>query len=456
MAFKTQLSALFIAVSTIVATGCNDSSTTSTATEQATSSAPKLNSYTFIDEPVKGLYFKSDNNSGCTDANGTYSVKEGDSVSFYLGKCDEANKPSLSDTNLINIGFISQPSSITTPYDLKISNVNNSVDPITTATILKSFNRSSATNTLDLSGLKFNNNGENVVNEIQTLINDPTKDRSTVLKKELLDKVKLANRDSNMAFEHDDFIPEATVQSELESTLEKVSVATAFTASDLSDKHLILADDLVLYLGQKFSETTTGSYSVQGKGEAFAKSDDESGTVQTWGVLSKPFGTDGDKGKAGHLYLMFGPAGRTNNFTVNPVNISGNEWTVLVNDLGTPPKTKMEKIVTGVKLDNLASLNGKYKSKLSAEFDYKFEITVDGSSLTIKQPNGKGDKGVGSIITDQTINTASVSLDKPYLKLDGEVLDFTIIPTKSDASEIVLMHTNIDNNTSLVGYLIKE
>ena len=456
MAFKTQLSALFIAVSTIVATGCNDSSTTSTATEQATSSAPKLNSYTFIDEPVKGLYFKSDNNSGCTDANGTYSVKEGDSVSFYLGKCDEANKPSLSDTNLINIGFISQPSSITTPYDLKISNVNNSVDPITTATILKSFNRSSATNTLDLSGLKFNNNGENVVNEIQTLINDPTKDRSTVLKKELLDKVKLANRDSNMAFEHDDFIPEATVQSELESTLEKVSVATAFSASDLSDKYLILADDLVLYLGQKFSETTTGSYSVQGKGEAFAKSDDESGTVQTWGVLSKPFGTDGDKGKAGHLYLMFGPAGRTNNFTVNPVNISGNEWTVLVNDLGTPPKTKMEKIVTGVKLDNLASLNGKYKSKLSAEFDYKFEITVDGSSLTIKQPNGKGDKGVGSIITDQTINTASVSLDKPYLKLDGEVLDFTIIPTKSDASEIVLMHTNIDNNTSLVGYLIKE
>jgi len=272
----------------------------------------------------------------------------------------------------------------------------------------------------------------------------------------LLDKVKLANRDSNMAFEHDDFIPEATVQSELESTLEKVSVATAFSASDLSDKYLILADDLVLYLGQKFSETTTGSYSVQGKGEAFAKSDDESGTVQTWGVLSKPFGTDGDKGKAGHLYLMFGPAGRTNNFTVNPVNISGNEWTVLVNDLGTPPKTKMEKIVTGVKLDNLASLNGKYKSKLSAEFDYKFEITVDGSSLTIKQPNGKGDKGVGSIITDQTINTASVSLDKPYLKLDGEVLDFTIIPTKSDASEIVLMHTNIDNNTSLVGYLIKE
>ncbi|MGF1714006.1 hypothetical protein L4D08_03760 [Photobacterium chitinilyticum] len=400
MAFKTQLSALFIAVSTIVATGCNDSSTTSTATEQATSSAPKLNSYTFIDEPVKGLYFKSDNNSGCTDANGTYSVKEGDSVSFYLGKCDEANKPSLSDTNLINIGFISQPSSITTPYDLKISNVNNSVDPITTATILKSFNRSSATNTLDLSGLKFNNNGENVVNEIQTLINDPTKDRSMVLKKELLDKVKLANRDSNMAFEHDDFIPEATVQSELESTLEKVSVATAFSASDLSDKYLILADDLVLYLGQKFSETTTGSYSVQGKGEAFAKSDDESGTVQTWGVLSKPFGTDGDKGKAGHLYLMFGPAGRTNNFTVNPVNISGNEWTVLVNDLGTPPKTKMEKIVTGVKLDNLASLNGKYKSKLSAEFDYKFEITVDGSSLTIKQPNGKGDKGVGSIITD--------------------------------------------------------
>lgn len=456
MAFKTQLSALFIAVSTIVATGCNDSSTTSTATEQATSSAPKLNSYTFIDEPVKGLYFKSDNNSGCTDANGTYSVKEGDSVSFYLGKCDEANKPSLSDTNLINIGFISQPSSITTPYDLKISNVNNSVDPITTATILKSFNRSSATNTLDLSGLKFNNNGENVVNEIQTLINDPTKDRSTVLKKELLDKVKLANRDSNMAFEHDDFIPEATVQSELESTLEKVSVATAFTASDLSGKYLILADDLVLYLGQKFSETTTDSYSVQGKGEVFFKSFDESRAVQTWGILSKPFGTDGDKGKAGHLYLMFGPAERMNNFTVNPVNISGNEWTVLVNDFSNPPSADLEKIVTGVKLDNLAALNGSYKSKLTDKFDYKFEITVGDSSLTIKQPNEKGDNGVGSIITDQTINTASVSLEKSYVKLDGEVLDFTIIPTKSDASEIVLMHTNVNNNTSLIGYLVKE
>jgi len=272
----------------------------------------------------------------------------------------------------------------------------------------------------------------------------------------LLDKVKLANRDSNMAFEHDDFIPEATVQSELESTLEKVSVATAFTASDLSDKYLILADDLVLYLGQKFSETTTDSYSVQGKGEVFFKSFDESHAVQTWGILSKPFGTDGDKGKAGHLYLMFGPAERMNNFTVNPVNISGNEWTVLVNDFSNPPSADLEKIVTGVKLDNLAALNGSYKSKLTDKFDYKFEITVGDSSLTIKQPNEKGDNGVGSIITDQTINTASVSLEKSYVKLDGEVLDFTIIPTKSDASEIVLMHTNVNNNTSLIGYLVKE
>ncbi|MGF1730231.1 hypothetical protein [Photobacterium kasasachensis] len=458
MAFKTKLSVLCIAISALAATGCNDSSTSS-STAGAGQTAPQLNSYSFIDEPVKGLYYKSENNTGCTDESGTYSAVEGESVSFYLGKCDENNKATLSDENLIQIGFVPQPSSITTPYDLKVGNINNNADPITIATILKSFNRSSDATSLDLTGLKFNNNGEDVTNDLQTLINDPTVDsaaRAAVLKKELLDKVKLANRDSNMNFKHDDFLAEATVQSELQSTLEKVSVNTAFSASDVSDKYLILADDLVLHLDQAFNQSTRDYYSVEGEGEAFAKSVDESGSVQTWGILNKPFGTDGDKGKAGHLYLMFGPAGRTNSFTLNPVNISGNEWTVLVNEFSNPPTADLKKIVTGVKLDSLSKLNGKYKSKLSTEFDYKFEITVDDSTLTIKQPNGKGDNGVGTIITDQTINTASVSLAKSYVKLDGEVLDFTIIPTKSDASEIVLMHTNVDNVTSLIGYLVKE
>ncbi|GAB3525025.1 hypothetical protein [Photobacterium alginatilyticum] len=453
MAFKTKLSVLCIAISALAATGCNDSSTSSSTAGAGQTTPTQLNSYSFIDEPVKGLYYKSENSTGCTDESGTYSAVEGESVSFYLGKCDESNKATLSDENLIKIGFVPQPSSITTPYDLKVGNINNNADPITIATILKSFNRGSDATSLDLTGLKFNNNGENVTNDLQALINDPAADRTTVLKKELLDKVKLANRDSNMNFKHDDFIPEATVQSELQSTLEKVSVNTAFSASDLSDKYLILADDLVLHLDQAFNQSTRDYYSVEGEGEVFAKSIDESGSVQTWGILNKPFGTDGDKGKAGHLYLMFGPAGRMNSFTLNPVNISGNEWTVLVNE---HPNVEMRKIVTGVKLDSLSKLDGKYKSKLSAEFDYKFEITVDSSTLTIKQPNNKGDNGVGTIISDQTINTASVSLEKPYIKLDGEVLDFTVIPTKSDASEIVLMHTNVDNVTSLIGYLVKE
>lgn len=92
--------------------GCGDSSS---------SSNPNVQTGTFVDSPVKGLYYVSGSQSGTTDTNGTFKYETGKTVKFYLGNASGAL---IGETN---------GSSLITPLDLS----DDGIDGTKTANILR-------------------------------------------------------------------------------------------------------------------------------------------------------------------------------------------------------------------------------------------------------------------------------------------------------------------------------
>ena len=91
------LAAISAIIGASLMVGCNDSDTTATTAVQTG---------TFVDSPVQGLYYVSGAQSGMTDANGTFKYEAGKTVKFYLGG---ANGVLLGETD---------GSSVVTPLDL--------------------------------------------------------------------------------------------------------------------------------------------------------------------------------------------------------------------------------------------------------------------------------------------------------------------------------------------------
>lgn len=92
--------------------GCGGSSTSTSASVQTG---------TFVDSAVKGLYYVSGSQSGTTDVNGTFKFETGQTVKFYLG---DANGALIGETN---------GSTLITPLDLS----DDGVDGNKTANILR-------------------------------------------------------------------------------------------------------------------------------------------------------------------------------------------------------------------------------------------------------------------------------------------------------------------------------
>ena len=90
--------------------GCGGSSTSTSASVQTG---------TFVDSPVKGLYYVSGSTSGTTDDNGTFKYESGQTVKFYLGQ----NGALLGETN---------GSNLVTPLDLS----NDGIDGNKTTNML--------------------------------------------------------------------------------------------------------------------------------------------------------------------------------------------------------------------------------------------------------------------------------------------------------------------------------
>lgn len=92
--------------------GCN---------EDTTSSDTSVQTGTFVDSAVKGLYYVSGSQSGTTDSNGTFKFETGKTVKFYLG---DANGALIGETN---------GSTLVTPLDMS----DDGIDGTKTANILR-------------------------------------------------------------------------------------------------------------------------------------------------------------------------------------------------------------------------------------------------------------------------------------------------------------------------------
>ncbi len=112
---------------------------------------------TFIDDPVKGLYYESTSNSGCTDSDGHFTYTSGETITFSLGKCDSDNNVISSDSNKIVIGS-STAGEVLTPYSLSITSGDDegeSVSATSLARLLQSLNTDSGGSILDVTGIEF-------------------------------------------------------------------------------------------------------------------------------------------------------------------------------------------------------------------------------------------------------------------------------------------------------------
>ncbi len=306
----------FLSAAILIGCGSDDASTTTSNQSPSTDSSPTT--YTFIDEPVKGLYYKSATQAGCTNESGHYKAMPTESVEFYIGVCDENNEATLADQSVL-IGLVDAPKSSTTPYHLQISSSNTtSVNPITVATILKSFNFSSDTGKLDLSGLLLNENGVDNRNTLKGLIEAPSTDATTVLNTSLFNDIKLANRDINKNFVKTAFLDEATVKSELASTLSDSDAANKFSAAAIAGKTVVMSDSTVLKFATNYTELS-GGYSSYGTVSVSTSSYDN----VEWGIYSVVSGEDWGK-----LHINDG-AGFDK--TIEAISLGSNFWVVSVN-----------------------------------------------------------------------------------------------------------------------------
>ncbi|MBY7997724.1 hypothetical protein KW438_20125 [Vibrio fluvialis] len=297
-------------IGTLLLTGCNNSEDTSNTTT-ATSN------YSFIDEAVKGLYYESATQSGCTDEDGTFSIIASESVDFYIGRCDSDNKATLTD-NDVKIGTVTLASTITTPYDLLINDNATSANPVTVATILKSLTSDAGSDKLDLSGLYLNENGVDVRATLQNLIDSPSTDATTVLNTALFTQLTTANSNKAQPFKRSDFMDEGSVKSELKATLS--SGSNVFISSDVAGKTATTEDGTVYVFGS--DDGPSSSFSSEG---VLTLSDD---SKAIWGILNQDFGSNGS---VGDLYLS------SSNSTIRLLDKRNTSWLVTVND-GEPQK----------------------------------------------------------------------------------------------------------------------
>ncbi|MDD5717366.1 MAG: DUF839 domain-containing protein [Sulfuricurvum sp.] len=106
------LAALSAVLGTSLLVGCNSDS--------SSPSASSVQTGTFVDSAVKGLYYVSGDQKGLTDENGTFKFEAGKTVKFYLGE----NGMLLGETN---------GSTLVTPLDLS----NDGIDGTKTAALLQ-------------------------------------------------------------------------------------------------------------------------------------------------------------------------------------------------------------------------------------------------------------------------------------------------------------------------------
>ncbi|NOH81950.1 hypothetical protein F0231_19665 [Vibrio sp. RE86] len=307
-------------ITLLALTGCNSNDNT------ASSTTPTTSSYNFIDEAVKGLYYESATQSGCTDDTGLFSIQDSESVDFYLGRCDENNQPNWTD-NDIKIGTVTNASTTTTPFDLLVNSNSESADAVTVATILKSLTSDAGAAQLDLSGLYLNENGVDVRTTLQNLINSPSTDATTVLTSALFTQIETANTSKAQPLEHSAFKNETDVENELRSTLDAINGELVFLTSDLVGKTATTPAGVTYTFGAEDSAPAQGYYSASGALKV-NNPNDPSLTDSAWGIFNGSQFAD-----AGELYIP-------NGYTIHILDKRTDSWLVSIDDGGLTERTE--------------------------------------------------------------------------------------------------------------------
>jgi len=410
-----------LALSVILAlAGCDDDNSSVQGSQSS------LSTFAFIDEPVKGLYYESGTNVGCTDLDGKYKVNKDQPVSFSIGKCDELNQVISGDNNKVEVGFVEKPSSLTTPYDLKINNSTNVVDvnPIAIASILKSLNTSIGDVRLDLSGVKLNENGVDTRAELKGLISEPSKDISTALNSALFTKLQTVNSNINKNFKNSAFVDESTVKSQLSKTIKDYAQPVSFTASDVAESYIVTSNNEVYFFNR--DEGDDGSFSAHGIGTKYTYRNGLELTAldfSTWGILSQPFGSNGD---VGQLYIAQGTV-------IERLRSDSNTWLIDKN------ASSIETWHKGVPVTELSVLIGDYISKTGSKYGFKFNFKFENDEFTLTQTNESKDPNVGMNFTESNVSVAGIVLGKTHVKFSSTPIEYVIIPTSSDGMNIALL-----------------
>lgn len=316
------LLALAIASVGLFISGCNSDSDSDSASSNNTA----IDTFQFIDETVKGVYYEtaSKSHSGCTDANGNYSVPNDEKVYFSLGVCDGDNNPTLTD-NKVALGYIDNPSKVTTPFDLNVD-ANTTVDPIAVAQVLKSLNSTNNADKLDVSGVLFNSNGEDIRNDLEALLSSPATDSDAALNAALFTKLLTANSSKAAPLLETAFVDSATAKSELNQTMQNIAQITGkevvFTEAIINGKTVKAPNDVTYTFGSP-EPSSYAYFDVQGMATIVAK--DGTSSDKLWGIFSSddPNSLDQFRATAGDLYIRDG-------IVLGPIDINAKRWLVSV------------------------------------------------------------------------------------------------------------------------------
>ena len=125
---------------TLFLVACGGGGGSSSVAEVATSSG------TFINSPTKGIKYSAlpSGLSGTTDADGTYSYKSGDTVTFSIDL----------GASTVTLGSTSSPSASTSVLSLTVPNGG---DPLVVAQVLETLDKSSVDGKMDVSGISLSN-----------------------------------------------------------------------------------------------------------------------------------------------------------------------------------------------------------------------------------------------------------------------------------------------------------
>jgi len=410
-------------LSVAILMGCNGGGNTTTGENNTTTTGdPNTLQGTFIDEPVKGLHYKTVSQEGCTDEDGTFYYLSDESIVFSLGKCDNENNP-VQDATPVIIGESDGMASVT-PFNLTITSGTNEGKPAPAyhvAQILKSLttDNTQGSQKLDLSGIKFNGEGLDVVDKYNSLFKMNDGESSLIVSQDLFNELAQINSSHPKGLKHDNFLTEETVESELAETISKMDSNT-FTPSMLANKFFLQSSDSLF----KFS-TDSGEWVEQGfsaHGDLTMYFNDDFGEAQEiayiWGIDAK-----------GNLHAFYDEKELSTRTNLSLLSQTDTTLSVRINNVDSG--TMVENWKKSQQVKEVTGLNGTYQSE-----NHTFTLLFSDGKLDFKDVESRNSETVELI--EQTYTITEQGNIKVALPDDMELFIIRLSTDNASAAIVAL------------------